>query len=226
MEFVSLRGAYTTSSNSKINPGTPELADLLWVRARPNLRESEIRLPPAEKPMDSHWAFGPVLNRTLVCSPSKVGKDVLRLEDGTIFNLPTNISDEEQEKWRNETKVNFAIAYLEETDQWEMKLRNVRFALLANEDWDTRSANGLQARFPKLDWNKATSAATDQKKQGFYSLLHTRGMNPPMTFAFETTEGQRGVFQFRGSNSTSLYRDALIRYKRIHEVDPTKWFGG
>jgi hypothetical protein len=68
-----------------------------------------------------------------------------------------------------------------------------------------------------LEWHKAANAETDQREKGFYSLLMTPGMNPPMTFAFETSDGQRGLLQIFGSNRTAIYRDALIRYKKIQQ---------
>ena len=141
-----------------------------------------------------------------------MGNNALRLDDGKVFNLPKkstsgkqDISQEEQEKWRIETSVNFAITFLEETDQWEMKLRNVKFAVLPDEDWERLSANKLQGRFSTLKWNEPTNAEADQKEKGFYSLIFTRGMNPPMTFAFETADGQRGIFQFYATNRTATF---------------------
>jgi len=69
-----------------------------------------------------------------------------------------------------------------------------------------------------LEWRKATNAEADQKEKGFYSLLCTEGMNPPMTFAFETSDGHRGILQFVASNKTANHRDAVIRYKQIQRA--------
>jgi serine/threonine protein kinase/WD40 repeat protein len=223
-----IRGAWTTSANSEINPGTPELADLLWVRRRAESQGEGTSGQPggiAKKSDHPNWAFGPVIRRTLICPPSKLGHEALRLDDGKIFNLPKkpaarkeskqDLSPEEQEKWHSETRVNLVIAYREESDRWEMKLRNVKFAELPDNDWETLSANKLHERFSKLEWKKATTAETVQKEEGFHSLILPQGTNPPMTFAFETSDGHRGVFQFYASNKKGPYRDALIRYKQL-----------
>jgi hypothetical protein len=240
-----IRGAWTTSRDSRINPGTPELADLLWVRAKAVSQQKDTPSGAGNKPPAVSWAFGPVLNRTLICpgdravtgklapegSPFRNGT-ALRLEDGRLFTLQTksatgkgDISPDELAKWYDETKVNLVIDYRTETDQWELKLRNVRFADVASipsnfvSDWQTMSANELQERFSKLEWRKTTHADTDPKGKGFQSLLLPRGTHPGMTFAFETSDGQRGILQFNASNKKPFFRDALIRYKVLQPAD-------
>jgi tRNA A-37 threonylcarbamoyl transferase component Bud32 len=208
-----IRGALTTDRASKINPGTPELADLLWVRAKPAPQGKD------------NWTFGPTLARTLICptgNATPLGAKALRLEDGKLFNLPKDLASPEKfDEWCSEARVNLVIDYRKETDQWEMKLRAVAFAELpetpsdAPKDWKTPGANELQQRFSKLDWNAGTADA-NRKTSEFRSLLLTRGMNPPVTFAFETSDGHRGILQFYASNAKAIgYRDALIRYKQI-----------
>jgi hypothetical protein len=235
-----IRGAWTTDRKSEVNPGTPELADLLWVRAKADPQGKDAPHRPSgigKKSNNSTWAFGPVIDRTLYWPDHDLGHNALRLDDGHIFNLPKTFTSREEskkgmlqdvhEKWLNQTKVHFAINYLAKTDQWEMKLRNVKFAELAEtpsskplQDWKTLSANEVQERFPQLEWKKATNAETDQKENGFYSLIFIEGMPPPMTFAFETSDGHRGVLQFMGYMGKGPSGYASIRYKQIQPSVP------
>jgi tRNA A-37 threonylcarbamoyl transferase component Bud32 len=236
-----IRGAWTTSRDSEINPATPELADLLWVRRK---ADSQGKHAPdqsrgvGEKESQSYWTFGPTLRRTLYCpsessnllgkTKSFSGNEAICLADGKVFNLPRPTASEKElpaeklEKWYSETNVNLVIDYRKETDQWEMKLRNVKFAELPEiptespKDWKTLSANELQARFARLEWKKTADDTMNRKYFGFHSLPLIQGMNPPMTFAFETSDGLRGILQFYAWNVTPThYRNALIRYKLL-----------
>jgi tRNA A-37 threonylcarbamoyl transferase component Bud32 len=241
-----IRGAWTTSRDSHINPGTPELADLLWVRAKAAAHQKDRPSGIAKKPPEVSLTFGPVLSRTLICPGDRAAKgtsllpegtafrngSALRLEDGRVFTLQTksatgtgDISPEELAKWYDETKVNLIIDYRTETDQWELKLRNVRFAEVASipsnfvSDWQTISANELQERFSRLEWRKTTDADTDPKGKAFQSLLFTRGEHPGKTFAFETSDGRRGILQFVTSTKKQGIRSASIRYKLLQQAD-------
>jgi hypothetical protein len=107
-----------------------------------------------------------------------------------------------------------------------MKLRNVKLAELPEtptdspKDWKTPSANELHQRFAKLEWKKPAEAGAGPKGKGFRSLPLTRGMIPPVTFAVETSEGQRGILQFRSSmHKGTGYCTASIRYKRLQPAE-------
>jgi serine/threonine-protein kinase len=178
------------------------------------------------------WAYGPTVTKTLICpsdNKSPLGQDALRLEDGKLFNLPkkgaggkNDPSPEELEKWHADAKINLVIDYRKETDQWEMKLRNVKFAELADKEWKTLSAAELQGRFAKLKWAETTKAEATQKDKGLASLLLTRGMNPPITFAFETSSGQRGILQLFAAMKTATRRTASVRYKELQPAEASK----
>ena len=145
----------------------------------------------------------------------------LRLDDGHLFNLPKKFEEmsvDEREKWLNETRVNFAIDHHGDTDQWEIKLRNVKFAQLPDENWTSLSGKELQEQFPKLKWKEASNSEAELKQKGFYSLTFTAGMPPPMTFAYETTDGRCGIFQFSGSTLEGSRDTAFIRYKQIQQI--------
>jgi serine/threonine-protein kinase len=227
-----IRGALTTDRASKINPGTPKLADLLWVRASGGPAASGKQSPA------QNWTFGPTLVRTLICpsdSPkSPLGQEALRLADGKVFNLPKkaaaakdDLPREKLDEWYNETKINLVIDYWPGLDRWMIKLRNVKIAELAEtptdspKDWKTLSADELQNRFSELGWIglPGIDAALNQIVTGFHSPMLPRGMNPPMTFAFETSGGQRGILQFMATNKTATHRNVLIRYKLIQKVE-------
>jgi uncharacterized protein (TIGR03067 family) len=234
-----IRGAWTTSRDSRINPGTPELADLLWVRARAAAQKKDTPSGIGNKPPEVTWAYGPVINQSLYCPGSgQHNGNALRLEDNRVFDLQTksasgkgDMSPEELAKWYDETKVNLVFDYRGETDQWELKLRNVRFADLPSvlsgprDDWPKISANELQERFAKLEWRKTTNADTDPKWKGFQSLLLTRGDKRGMTFAFETSDGHRGILLFNGGaiykSPTGAMRGhwASIRYKLLQPAN-------
>jgi serine/threonine-protein kinase len=236
-----IRGAWTTSRDSEINPATPALADLLWVRKKADSQRKDA--PDPGFPLTgsrSNWAFGPIFRRALYCAseaPLSPGMNALRFADGRVFNLPkqpasakVDLLSEKLEQWWNDTKVNLVIDYHKETDQWEMTLHNIKFAEVAeipsDKDWKTLSANELQSRFSKLDWRKATNDATSREERGFRVLLLTRGMHPLLTFAFETSDGLRGMLQFYGTNVTAMgHRNVSIRYKFLvpssdRAVDP------
>ena len=226
-----IRGGWTTNRKAKINGGTPELADLLWVRPKSNAAAKD----DARKSRDSdkettsvNWTFGPVKNLMMFTTSSNLSSDALRLSDGHLFNLPKKGADkkgndgeptrEELEKWLAETRVNFAIDYHKQTDQWELTLRNVRFAQLPDDDWKTLDAKELQSRFPTVKWTTPENREAKQKETGFYSLKFSRGITPPGTFAFETHDGLRGVFQFVATNITSTGVNAIIRLKLLRPM--------
>ena len=226
-----IRGGWTTNRKAKINGGTPELADLLWVRPKSNAAAKD----DAGKSRDSdkettsvNWTFGPVKNLMMFTTSSNLSSDALRLSDGHLFNFPKKAADkkendgeptrEELEKWLAETRVNFVIDYHKQTDQWELKLRNVRFAQLTDDDWKTLDAKELQSRFSILKWNTPENGEAEQKESGFYSIKFSRGITPPMTFAFETDDGVRGVFQFVATNITSTGVNAIMRLKLLRPM--------
>jgi serine/threonine protein kinase len=77
-----IRGGWTTNRKSEINPGTPALADLLWVR--PQATQSK-----AAKPI--HWQFGPVIERTL--NDIKIGTNsMLNFETGKTVTPPDTVT--------------------------------------------------------------------------------------------------------------------------------------
>jgi hypothetical protein len=169
----------------------------------------------------SNWSFGPAINRQLLTVSSKLANDSLRLEDGHVFNLPKefeDMSDNVREKWLSETKVNFAVDYCRDTDQWEFKLRNVTFSRLHEDDWKGLSAVKLQERLSDPKWNDPGSYEADQKREGFAKMVFVTGITPPMTYAFETSEGKRGILQFISSNVTSRGCDVFVRYKLIQQA--------
>src|SRR5206468_1527938 len=47
--------------------------------------------------------------------------------------------------------------------------------------------------------------------------IFTAGMPPPMTFAFETSDGHRGVFQFSGYAGGGGRYEVHVRYKQIQQ---------
>jgi hypothetical protein len=166
------------------------------------------------------------------------GGEALRLEDGKKFRLPKKaaskegMTPEQLDQWLNQTKVNLVIDYRKETDRWELKQRNVKFAELidipleTSWEWNTLSASELQARFAKLDWKKATLAEMEQKETGFKSLMLTDGTRPPMTFAFETSDGHRGILQLFGSLHSSTGQSLVhFRYKHLQRADASVGVG-
>jgi hypothetical protein len=180
---------------------------------------------------ESALSFGPTFSRQLMTVSSHLANDSLRLADGRVFNLPAsarpknrekpgggflNVPLDEREKWLDETKVNLAIDYLKDTDQWRIMLRNVKFAELPGANWDTLTAKGLQLLLAKADWKDPPDREAELKEKGFYSLTFTAGMNPPMTFAYETTGGERGIFQFTSANR-AVQVEAFVRYKQIQQ---------
>ena len=64
---------------------------------------------------------------------------------------------------------------------------------------------------------QAANVDAELKENGFYSLIFTKGVPPPMTFAYETSDGRRGIFQFSGyTHEGALGDSALVRYKQLH----------
>ena len=227
-----IRGGWTTNRKSKTNPATPALADLLWVRPK-----TESASSPGSGQREGNdktsvavgWTFKAEI-KTFVRTTSSPSINSLRLSDGHKFNLPKNrpsekqdggdVSREELEKWLSETSVNFAIDYYSQTDHWELKLRNVKFAQLPDEDWKTLTADELQEQFSHLKWTTPGDRDAQQKIFGFYTLIFGRSFPPPFTFAFETSDGQRGIFEINGyAHMGALGDEAYVRYKQLQQKD-------
>lgn len=209
-----IRGAWTTDRKSQINPGTPGLAPLTWTRPKAQAA--------AAGPLG--WTLTPVISFELRSISNRMGVDALRLEDRRTLSLPrTTMSREELVKWLDANKVNFAVEYLKNIDQWEMKLRNMKIAALPGDQWPIQSASQLAEQFPKLNWNDAASAQAEQKEKGFYSLSIGSGLNTK--YAFETSSGQRGVLWFiaqtHGEDTVGEDKSdsILIHYKLLQRAD-------
>jgi serine/threonine protein kinase len=210
-----IRGAWTADRKSRINPGTPGLAPLTWTRPKAQAA--------AAGPLG--WTLTPVISFELRSISNRMGVDALRLEDRRTFSLPrTAVSREELEKWLDANKVNFAVEYLKDAGQWDMKLRNIKIAELPADQWPIQNASQLLEQFPKLNWNDEANAQADQKEKGFYSVRFVGGLNPPR-YAFETSSGQRGVLWFvaqtHGEDAVGENKSdsILIHYKLLQRSD-------
>ncbi len=181
-----IRGGWTTNRKAKINGGTPELADLLWVRSKSG--------------MNATGSVRKVTQLQMFTTSSRIANDAVRLSDGRLFNLPKKLGSlrndgemthEEFEKWLSDTGVNFAIDYDKSTDQWEYKLRHVKLAELPEQDsapvqdWMSMTSDDLQKKLSNLKWRMSEYREADEKDKGFYSMKFGRGISPPKAIALK-----------------------------------------
>lgn len=111
-----IRGALTTDAKSKINPATPRLADLTWVRAKATATATKSDVPWGDwnggwsvrlRPAKTNWAVGELpeftvdLRKRETGEPDAVGQTMhnWRLDvDGQRFNLSIRSTAEEHKK--------------------------------------------------------------------------------------------------------------------------------
>jgi serine/threonine protein kinase len=89
-----VRGAWTTSRNSAINPGTPRLADLLWVRSHPTEQASSTLAGSADMSLSAAIA---AFNERAAKNP--IGKDQPPLTDDEALCAIRSLKDVANEHW-------------------------------------------------------------------------------------------------------------------------------
>jgi serine/threonine protein kinase/formylglycine-generating enzyme required for sulfatase activity len=184
--------------------------------------------PPAAGP-----GFGPVIERVLNDQGDRMGSDVLRLEDGKLFNLPKGLDfawrtnadpkqmpHDDQQHWLDDTRVNFAVSS-GDVDQWDIVTRKAKIAMLPDARWETMPAADLRQRLPGLTWKtpKELYRNPADPSNEFAVLALPTGTIPPVTFAFETGDGDFGLLQIVsfGAWNAEKAREVKIRYKLVQD---------
>ena len=171
-------------------------------------------------------AFGPTVNVELNAQGFELGKETLRWSDGKVFDLPEHfdfmrgtkgaMSLQEQERWLLGTKVNFVMDY-PDANHWAMGLRNMKLAetpVAIFDAWASLSAADLQKLLPSLQW-KSVSYLNDYPKthNGFGICDIPKGTPAPLTYIYETSDGDFGLFQIVSFPVRADAGPVKLRYK-------------
>jgi hypothetical protein len=215
-----IRGAWTTDAAAKLNPKTPDLADLAWTRAA-TAADSSRGSPYANPPqyilpgvpgmagnrinvLDSArgaaaMTFGPVVERVV--------DGAIDFESGRIVKeVPKSVSDakdfnthvEEVIAWMERTETD---AVCESNHSWRevgMKSKPVD-----NGVWDRFTPEQLAAPLDSVEKEKWQEEGLDNRF--------------PKTYAIQTRKGAMGLLQILGFTENPT--GAKIRYKLLKQPD-------
>jgi hypothetical protein len=202
-----IRGALTTDPKSKINPATPRLADLTWIRAKPA----------------APLVFGPVIERVIATPDADdQGMVFFDLETGKSFKPPFAL------KFYPNTGPAF-VALTPELVQW-IKARDVDLLChLAGKNWDIMTL-GMQENYAGelKEWETLSPDEVVRmfaEKDADHLVRHEE---PSSSFghssrggfgsfdAFMTRSNTMGVYRFEDVDmSKSTSRGVQIRYKLV-----------
>ena len=193
-----IRGALTTDPNSKINPGTPRLADLVWARVN------------STKRVEDAPAFGPIVERVLTLDRSK-STSYLKLDNGEYI-APLLGGAEVSNEQVQRKGVNLFVSGIEnETNS--RTVRDVIMGEVSDTVWDDSAKWTPQ----EARTNLVRSLSDRQPVTG-------RVIGAPCTFAFTTREGNFGLFRLvRQTKSPS---GILVQIKLLREpghLQPWPW---
>ncbi len=200
-----IRGAWTTSRDANVNPGTPELADLLWVRATPSVENED---------KSSNLMFGPVVERTLngVAADSKT---MLDLESGQVASSPEN----EVEILVRSNDAHVVACEEKRAEGVWRGLRIVEGVALSNADWNA-TPEEVVAKFAAAK----RELAEYQERSGVRRLNEMGVVNPSpgdckQVYYIRTSKGTTGVLQItRFDWGNELPMKVSFRYKLLNKV--------
>jgi serine/threonine protein kinase len=153
--------------------------------------------------------FGPVIERVVNDLDDNQGNEALDLKTGRLLSLPATVgswSDLARQEWLNTNAVDLLVDFARE--RWAVIGRGVQFGDLTDEGWQNASLAELEGALS--NGTKRLEARTNSS--GFFYLL-PMNVPPPMTFAFQTSSGERGVLQITGFAEDP--RGVKIRYKLV-----------
>jgi hypothetical protein len=159
-------------------------------------------------------SFGPVIERVVNDLDDKQGNQALNLKTGQLLSLPAAIGswpDPALQEWLNTNAVDLLADFARE--RWALIGRGMQFGDLADEGWRT----GSLAEMERVLRNGTRRLEARTNRSGSFYLLPTNVL-PPMTFAFQTSSGKRGVLQIAGFAENP--RGVKIRYKLV-QTKPT-----
>jgi len=207
-DFQFLRFSVEASAEMKPMPGL----DQEWgtIEGNPTVQQ-----PPATV---LALAFGPERQVTLTEINNMDGQEALDLDTGTVFKQPKDLdqwSEEGLVQWVTENGVDLLVDHgpggvwgLVTTTNAELKLD-----WMGNDKWGAISARELDqvlARGP--------TSLHIIREASMKIYVSPKEAQPPMTFAFQTSNGSKGLLQVAGF--TQKPRGVKIRYKLVQQPSP------
>lgn len=186
-----IRGAWRTSKNSKLQPGIPKLADLLWVQSDKEIDEAA----------DPSARFGPVIERMI---PHHHAIDFL---SGRISEWPA--------RWRNTMRT----GEIPEERQWVIDAGIAASPKDGELVGHGTVATQAKVAFDDATPGQVTASVTDLNLKE-HSLKPTK-TGYPVTLFFKTRENAAGILQITGraSGEDGEPIGVKIRYKLLQSED-------
>ena len=178
--------------------------------------------PQAPEPQS---AFGPVLERVLHYQRNGQGHDALRLADGEIAQLPMDFferGDQVNRAWLTDGGSEVFPGFTVFGDSaplasWGLASADVKFALVANDDWNTLSLAGIRDELAKGE-----APMRPYPVQGGVLRCLPTPLKLPVTLAFQAGDGAMGLVQILDVEDTGKPGDAplgmKLRYKLMQKL--------
>ncbi|MBI3850194.1 MAG: serine/threonine protein kinase [Verrucomicrobia bacterium] len=157
--------------------------------------------------------FGPVIERTINDLDEQQGNEALGLLTGKLLSLPAEMGKWPQQSrmdWLRTNQVDLLVDYAKQ--RWALIGFGWKVGDLSDDGWERIVPGGLEA---------ALAAGTRlleprTNPSGSFHLLPTNAPTP-LTLAFQTPTGDRGVLQIIGF--TDNPRGVKIRYKLVQNAE-------
>ena len=206
-----IRGALTTDPESKVNPATPRLADLTWIKAVSNPVEVEVQGKP--KP-----TFGPVMERVLPFGDAPCMAHYFQFRSGRVFDVGHGF-DTTKEDYEKDMKpveaAGGADAYAAELEKgFQFIGMGCLFTDEASPNWETLTAEEAVKCLRNAAWIKG--------------VLEPRKKELPQTWLFKTSRGEMGILELldivpdeRGVHHEGEKGYGVkLRYKLVNNTQP------
>ncbi len=164
--------------------------------------------------------FGPVRELTLNhCVDDSPGGEALDLDRGELLDLPKQferLPEPEQTQWLRDQGADLLLLFDRAQGRWGLITvagNELKLALLPVEKWDTAKPEDMSQS------SVAESIGLETRQRGeFRVYLFGANQHPPLTFAFHTARGARGLLQI--TSFTEQPDSARIRFKLVRSTAP------
>ncbi len=199
--------------------------------ASPSIRLAPGVIPNAQKPQEAPLQFGPVKELVITAKSEHKGNDALDLATGKLLDLPKDFDKwpaDKQGKWFADNNVDLFVdvvlsagTYPVMPQRGQLVPEGLKLAAIANERWDNATDEKLRAALASI--TPGTAVITPGHADMPVAEVHERRGTtyfdiqwaPPITFAFQTRKGARGILQIL--RYTEEPRGMRIRYKLVQQ---------
>jgi serine/threonine-protein kinase len=195
-----IRGAYTTSRKSRVNPATPKLAPLAWKKV----------------PENPVGAVAQTLKFGNVKELDLNHQSLVSLRSGKLLSLPDNLESPRDEiDWARLHRVDLIVAK-DKDGSWSLNtFPLVSIGDLTVEHWQAVTQEELDVALRlgtnKLEVGKCNPGEIDETVR--YGLPPK--ITSPLTFAIGLSDGTKGILQVKGGDADKI----SIRYKLLEQAE-------